>query len=309
MARPAASPFVTGPSPSRAHASSVPVNGVRSYRAPDSFRRIRILPPGYGPPALDQDDLCAAGGVRWSRRRETDPVAALKLIHRYRPEVCPAGAAGASAGGCSGWIRSTSFATRCWSRGAPPGRSRARWGSRATRCAGTSRAAEPSAASRWPGRRRSWRRSRPRIEAMLGDVAALDGRQAAADRDAAAPDAARRGAPGRRHAGQGGGRRVEAAAAGGVRAARLPPGRSRRGRLLRGARRRGRRAAQGVDVPDAPDALGPRLRLALRRARTRSASSTATSGRSRISARCRSASPTTISGRGGARCWSAPSAS
>jgi hypothetical protein len=47
----------------------------------------------------------ALSGSRWSRRSETDPVAALKLIHRYRPEVCPAGAAGASAGGCSAWIR------------------------------------------------------------------------------------------------------------------------------------------------------------------------------------------------------------
>ena len=42
------------------------------------------------------------------------------------------------------------------------------------------------------------------------------------------------------------------------------PGRSRRGRLLRGAGRRRWDPPQGVAVPDAPDVLGPRLRVDLR---------------------------------------------
>ncbi len=63
--------------------------------------------------------------------------------------------------------------------------------------------------------------------------------------------------------GEGGGRGVEAPAPRGVRAAGVPAGRFGGGRLLRGARRARRQAAEGLDVRDAPDALGARLRVAL----------------------------------------------
>ena len=49
-----------------------------------------------------------------------------------------------------------------------------------------------------------------------------------------------------------------------LRAARPPPGRERADRLLRGQRRALRRAAQGLALPDAADALGAGLRPALR---------------------------------------------
>ena len=97
-----------------------------------------------------------------------------------------------------------------------------------------------------------------------GRVGAVDGRQAAADRHAAARAAGGRGAPRRRDRRQGRGRRVEAAAPRGLRAADVSAGRSGRGRLLRGAGRRRRDAPEGVALPDAADVLGPRLRVDLR---------------------------------------------
>ena len=97
-----------------------------------------------------------------------------------------------------------------------------------------------------------------------GRVGAVDGRQAAADRHAAARVAAGRRAPRRRDRRQRRGRGVEAAAPRGLRAADVSAGRSRRGRLLRGAGRRRRDAPQGVALPDAADVLGPRLRVDLR---------------------------------------------
>ena len=217
--------------------------------------------------------------------------------------------AGDSAGGCCGWIRSRRSPQGA-GRGLGPRGSRARWGFRAIRCGATveggagrhAQGGGAGGAGRWRRVVRGWRR--------CWRVAALDGWQAAADRRAAAPMLVGGGPRGRRHRRQG------------DRSAEwkrqrqevfvplvYKPGRPRRGRLLRGARRRRRRAAQGVDVRDAADALGPRLRVALPAAGSGRASSTGTCARSSTSARCRIGSSTTISRRRCARSSSAASAS
>ena len=138
-----------------------------------------------------------------------------------------------------------------------------------------------------------------------GRIGAMDRRQTAADRHATARAVADRGAPRRRDRRQRRGRGMEAAAPRGLRAADVSAGRSRRGRLLRGAGRRRRDPPQGVALPDAPDVLGPRLRVDLR-----APGSNQLSRRTRPRVRalrraCRPASPTTICGRPSSGSWSA----
>ena len=122
---------------------------------------------------------------------------------------------------------------------------------------------EPLRVEREPRRKPVLERVQPRLDALLEEWSADDG-EAAADGDEAAPPAARRGLRGRRDAGTGLPAGVAAPARRGLRAAGAPPGRRGAGRLLRGHRRAGRRAPQGLEVPDAADVLGPRLRPALR---------------------------------------------
>ena len=89
-------------------------------------------------------------------------------------------------------------------------------------------------------------------------------RRSSASRAEAAAGAARGGLRGRHHAGARVPARVAPPARRSLRAARPPPGRERADRLLRGQRRALRRAAQGLALPDAADALGAGLRPALR---------------------------------------------
>ncbi len=98
-----------------------------------------------------------------------------------------------------------------------------------------------------PARRRAWTRCWP--------SRAVDRRQAAADRDAAARVAAGRRPSGRRHGRQSGGGGVATTAARGVRPADVSPGRPHRGRLVRGAGRYRRRASQSVALSAAADVL------------------------------------------------------
>ena len=77
-----------------------------------------------------------------------------------------------------------------------------------------------------------WEAVGPRVEALLAEVGAVDGREAAADRDAAARVAPGGGPPDRRDVGPAGGGGVEAPAARGDDSADVSGGRSGRGRFL-----------------------------------------------------------------------------
>ena len=92
-----------------------------------------------------------------------------------------------------------------------------------------------------PRARPVWEQGRCAARGAADRVDRVDRRQAAADGDAAARVARRRGPSRRRDAGERGRGRVAASAAGGVRAADVSAGRPRRSGLLRGARRSGRR--------------------------------------------------------------------
>ena len=103
---------------------------------------------------------------------------------------------------------------------------------------------------------------------------------------------------------------VEAQAPRGLRSARVPPGRPGGGGLLRGARRADGHDGQSVDVRDAPDAFGPRLRVALPAVRTSPAFGRRPRARLRaLRVRAPAASRTTTSRPPSRRSSSAPSAS
>jgi hypothetical protein len=109
-----------------------------------------------------------------------------------------------------------------------------------------------------------WRRGGGGV--LVAVAAIVHGGQAAADGHAALGAAAGIGAHGQRAHGATAGGRVSKRGAGGDRPSRLRARRGSPGRLLRGLGGARGRAPEVVAVPDAPHALGPRLRDALRSA-------------------------------------------
>ena len=211
---------------------------------------VRLLPSRCGPPCSD--------------RSKTRPLIGLKLGHsRAWPTLVSAGAGRGWEEGdarSAGHLRAAAQGLR---RGQEPAPGGARDGARARHGAALPRdaaagatEAQAAAAGAGAGAAAAGAVGRGVVGAHHGE-AAHHGPEAAAG-------AARGGLRGRHHAGARVPARVAPPARRSLRAARPPPGRERADRLLRGQRRALRRAAQGLALPDAADALGAGLRPALR---------------------------------------------
>ena len=197
--------------------------------------------------------------------------------------------------GCSGWTTYTSFVIKSWWKAAPRGRSRRSSGSPAGPSGNTSTEAVPIRKEAQPRRGRSGTPSgagRDRARRLEP----VDGRQAAADRDAAPPLLV---AEGHRL----GVTLVRAAVAEWKRQRRevfVPlttgPAISPRSTSSRSSSTR-RHAPEGVPLPHAPDVPRAATSPGSTRARIKSASSTGTCAPSRTSRACPRACATTICGR------------
>ena len=236
--------------------------GVRC--APEGPTGVRCAPEGpTGVRCAPEGPTGVRCAPECSDRSKTRPLIGLKLGHsRAWPTLVSAGAGRGWEEGdarSAGHLRAAAQGLR---RGQEPAPGGARDGARARHGAALPRDAAAGATEAQAAAAGAGAGAAAAGAVGPGVVGAHHG-EAAHHGPEAAAGAARGGLRGRADARARVSARVAPHARRGLRAAGPPPGRERAGRLLRGQRRALRRAAQGLALPDAADALGARLRPAL----------------------------------------------